>query len=96
MDPETPGYVIANAEKGDDIEITGISEKVKCEIKNFKFSAHARREGLLKLVDLLSPDNVILLHGDDEAIDWIGKSILSKKRNTRLFKAQKGKEIIFT
>jgi hypothetical protein len=39
---------------------------------------------------------VILLHGDDEAIDWIGKSILSKKRNTRLFKAQKGKEIIFT
>lgn len=97
MDHETPGYLIANSEKGDEIELPGFAEKmeVKCEIKNFKFSAHARREGLLKIVDKLSPDNVILVHGDEESMDWMGKSILTKRKKIRLFSAQKGKEIIF-
>ncbi|MDP2366619.1 MAG: MBL fold metallo-hydrolase [Ignavibacteria bacterium] len=95
MDTETPGYVIANSERGDKIQLTDYDEKteVNCAIKNFKFSAHARREDLLKIVDKLKPDNVILTHGDEDALDWMGCSILKKYKSTKVQVAKVGKEI---
>lgn len=97
MDTNTPGYVIANSERGDKIRLTDFDEptEVKCKINNFKFSAHARREDLLKIVDKLNPDNVILTHGDEEAIDWMGASILKKNKNIKVYTAITGKEIFF-
>ncbi len=95
MDTNTPGYVIANAERGDKIELTELDEpvEVNCTIKNFKFSAHARRENLLSVVDKLKPDYVILIHGDEDALDWMGGSILKKHKNIKLQIALAGKEI---
>ena len=95
MDTKTPGYVIANSERGDKIQLTELDEpvEVNCTIKNFKFSAHARREDLLKIVDKLKPDNVILTHGDEEALDWMGSSILKKHKNIKVQIAEAGKEI---
>lgn len=95
MDTRTPGYVIANSERGDKIKLTDFDEltEVNCTIKNFKFSAHARRENLLKIVDKLKPDNVILTHGDEDALDWIGSSILKKHKNIKIQIAIVGNEI---
>lgn len=95
MDTESFGYVIANSERGDKIQLNEYDEltEVKCEIKNFKFSAHARREDLLSIVDKLKPDNVILTHGDEEAIDWMGSSILKMKKEINVHIATSGKEI---
>ncbi|MDY0082490.1 MAG: MBL fold metallo-hydrolase [Ignavibacteriaceae bacterium] len=95
MDPESPGYIIANSERGDKIQLNDYDEltEIKCEIKNFKFSAHARREYLLEIVDKLKPENVILTHGDDEAIDWIGSSVLKRNKNIRVQIAEIGKEL---
>ena len=95
MDSETPGYVIANSKRGDKILLNENDEEteVDCEIKNFKFSAHARREDLLKIVDKLKPDNVILIHGDEKAIDWMGSSILKKRKNIKVQVAYAEKEI---
>lgn len=96
MDPETPGYIIANAKRGDKIQLTEFSEQkeVKCEIKNFRFSAHARREDLISIVKALKPENIILVHGDSEAIDWIGATILKKFSKVRVLAAVQGKEIL--
>ncbi len=96
MDTNTPGYVIANSECGDKIQLTEYDEptEVKCKINNFKFSAHARREDLLKIVDKLKPDNVILTHGDEDAIGWMGAAILKKNKNIKVYTAITGKEII--
>lgn len=95
MDKETPGYVIAKSNRGDKIQLNGFDEQIEvnCSIKNFKFSAHARREDLLKIVDKLNPDNVILTHGDEEALDWMGSSILKKYKNKKVQTAVVGKEI---
>lgn len=97
MDTESFGYVIANSERGDKIQLNEYDEptEVKCEIKNFKFSAHARREDLLKIVDKLKPDNVILTHGDEDALNWMGSSILKQHKETKLHIAQVGKKIEF-
>ncbi|MBK7227821.1 MAG: hypothetical protein IPH97_02870 [Ignavibacteriales bacterium] len=55
----------------------------------------ARREDLLSVVDKLKPDNVILTHGDEEAIDWIGSAILKKNNNIKVQIAYPEKEIRF-
>ena len=95
MAEDTPGYIIANSERGDKIQLTDFDEltEINCTIKNFKFSAHARREDLLSIVDKLKPANVILTHGDEDAIDWMGSSILKKYKNIKIQTAKAGKEL---
>ncbi len=97
MDDETPGYIIANARKGDKVQLSenGKEIEVKCEIKNFKFSAHSKREELLEIVNMLNPDNVVLVHGDKDAIDWIGASIIKMKKDKKVYSAIVGKNISF-
>ena len=95
MDPQTPGYIIANAKRGDKIQLTKYSEprEVKCELKNFRFSAHAKREDLISIVKKLKPAKVILVHGDPEAIDWIGAQLIKDFKNIKVLAAKTGKYI---
>jgi Cft2 family RNA processing exonuclease len=95
MDKSTPGYKIANTSKGGKIKIGNRKEEtVECTIKNFRFSSHANRDGLQKIVDKLKPSTVILVHGEPEAIDWMGSVILKKVKGIKVFKGETGKEII--
>jgi len=96
MEETTPGYKFANSIKGNTIKFSNNDEhsQVKCIIKNFRFSSHTKREGLLEIVTRLRPDNVILVHGDSPAINWAGASILKNLKNVRVFNAEKGKKIL--
>lgn len=95
MDENTPGYRISKSKMGDNIKLTDFSEEqtVKCLIKHFKFSAHSNREGLIEIVHRLKPQQVILIHGDDDAISWVGNEVLKKFHNIKVHKAELGKEI---
>ena len=97
MDPSTPGSIISKARRGDKIKLTERDKKVevKCEIKNFRFSAHSKREELVSLVKMLDPDKIILIHGDKEAINWMGASILKQYPGKKVYAAENFKEIIF-
>jgi putative mRNA 3-end processing factor len=50
------------------IEIDGEIEKVKCEVCHFDFSAHAGHDELLKFAEGASPEQVILVHGDNREV----------------------------
>jgi len=97
MEPSTPGSIVANSKSGDKIQLTERESKieVKCSIKNFRFSAHSKREELLHIVKKLDPKNVILIHGDKDSIDWVGSSVLKQLRNKKVFAAENFKEILF-
>ena len=97
MDPSTPGYIVANAKRGEKIQLTSRDKKteVKCEIKNFRFSAHSIREELLSIIDILRPENIILVHGDPEAINWMGASILQRWKDKKVFAAENLKRLLF-
>lgn len=92
MDPETPGSRIASVRKGEKIKLTGTSEarEARCEIKNFRFSAHARREDLLKIAGQLKPDKIVLVHGDPEAIDWVGSELIRTHKKIKVHSAKRG------
>ena len=96
MDPETPGYKISVSKCGDKIQLDKFSEPkmVKCDVKNFRFSAHAKREDLISIVKKLRPEKVILVHGDKEAIDWVGAAILKLFSTIKVHAVKPGKEII--
>jgi cleavage and polyadenylation specificity factor subunit 3 len=96
MDPETPGYKISVSKCGDKIQLDKYSEPkmVKSDIKNFRFSAHAKREDLISIVKKLKPEKVILVHGDKEAIDWVGAAILKLFPTIKVHAVKPGKEII--
>ena len=74
LDHETLGYHLLNAQPGDALQFTlGMKPvEVKLEnIKRFHFSAHAPRQSLQKLIQQLNPKNVVFVHGDTSAIDWM-------------------------
>lgn len=93
MEENTPGYLIANASKGDKIQLGGDTIKVNCDIKRFRFPSHSKREDLLEIVDKLKPANVILVHGSEGAIKWTGSEILKRHKHTKLYAAENGKAI---
>lgn len=89
MDPDTPGYTLAKARKGQTINFDGETIEVKCSIKNFRFPSHARREDILEIVKKLKPETIILVHGDESSIDWVGANIL-KNFKVKLYAAKIG------
>ena len=94
-DESTPGYKVSNAVKGGKIKLTKFHQEeiVKCSIKKFSFSAHSKREELIDIVRKLNPKQVILVHGDEDAIGWIGDQVLKNFKDIRVFQAEIGKMI---
>jgi cleavage and polyadenylation specificity factor subunit 3 len=92
MDPTTPGYKVMTSHKGLHIQFDEFTRPltINCEIEHFKFSAHARREGLLKIVEKLKPQKVVLVHGDPDAVSWMDNTIRSKFQNVNIIPSGSG------
>lgn len=97
MDEDTSGYRVANTRKGDILKLSNEEKEieVKCEIMNFRFSAHSKREEIIDIVKRLKPENVVLVHGDSEAINWVGASIIRQNKEIKVHSATVGKKISF-
>jgi cleavage and polyadenylation specificity factor subunit 3 len=74
LDHETLGYKLLHAKPGDRLRFQlGFPEtEIKLEtIKRFHFSAHAPRAALQKIIDRFKPKNIVYVHGDPDALDWM-------------------------
>lgn len=91
----TAAFRVANAKKGKTVSLHEHGEEipVRCTIKKFRFTAHARRKDLVAMVKELSPEQVILLHGEEDSINWMGSSLLSLKQGIKVFVGSRGKTI---
>lgn len=71
-DPDSPAGAIKIAKQG---EVITLDKKVKvplkCRIEEFDFSGHADREQLVNFAKKVSPKNLFLVHGDQDALDWM-------------------------
>lgn len=73
-DPETLGYKVRNAKKGDQFSfrLGGAPVTVRCDdIQWYYFSAHAHRQDLIDVIDRIQSRNLLFVHGDQPAIDWM-------------------------
>jgi Cft2 family RNA processing exonuclease len=74
LDPDTLGYKLRHGAKGDKLlfELSGHAVKVELEnIQSFHFSAHAPRRALQSIVEHIKPKNIVFVHGDPDAIQWM-------------------------
>lgn len=97
MDPETPGYLVMNAAPGDTIQLTENSKPimVNCSSERFYFPSHSKREELLEIVSKLTPGRVVLVHGEQTAINWMGMKILEDFPTIKVNSAELGRWITF-
>ncbi len=49
-----------------------------CTVERFRFSGHSHRRDLLRIVDDLAPQTVLLVHGEPEAQSWMQGAIEEK------------------
>jgi Cft2 family RNA processing exonuclease len=73
-DPETLGYNVRTSKPGDEFvfRLGGRPVTSRCEeIEWFHFSAHAHRQDLLGVIDSIPSRNLIFVHGDEPAVEWM-------------------------
>lgn len=91
-DPETPAGIIKAASKGDKIKMhahcSGIP--LNCQIEVFDFSGHAPREHLIEFAKKVNPKKLFLVHGDQDALDWMKDTCEELLPNTQVEIANHG------
>ncbi|PYI86374.1 MAG: MBL fold metallo-hydrolase [Verrucomicrobia bacterium] len=71
--PESPAGLLRDTPPGSKVALDsdGSTQRVRCNIQQFQFSAHATREALVDYAKRLSPRKIVLVHGDPPAVEWM-------------------------
>jgi Cft2 family RNA processing exonuclease len=94
-DPSSPGGRVRNANPGDLVELgpPGGPVPFHCHREIFNLSAHARREDLLSYAVKVRPKMVLLVHGDDPAIEWFKRELYAALPDTKVIAPPPGQAI---
>ena len=78
--PESPAGLLRDAGTGGEVALDPDKppQRIRCNIEQFQFSAHATRESLVAYARKISPKKILLVHGDPPAVEWM-RGILSKE-----------------
>jgi len=83
LDPDSLGYRLLHAETGDKMAFEKPGRNVKIRLENrrqFNFSAHASRQDLQRLIEHVNPKNIVFVHGDPEAVEWMAANSNGRAR----------------
>ncbi|MFZ0435522.1 MAG: MBL fold metallo-hydrolase [Chthoniobacterales bacterium] len=94
-DPNSPAGVVRNAAQGDHVQIDSKGAPVPflCHRESFTLSAHARREDLLSYAIKVRPKTILLVHGDDPAVEWFKRELYSALPDTKVLAPPPGQAI---
>lgn len=72
-DPASPAGVLKEAKPDDEVSLDPDepAQRVRCQMDQFQFSAHATRESLIAYATRLAPKKIVLVHGDPPAVEWM-------------------------
>jgi Cft2 family RNA processing exonuclease len=79
-DPESPAGLLRDTPPGEEVvlEPGQRAQRVRCNIEQFQFSAHASRESLVDYAKRLSPKKILLVHGDPPAVEWMRATLTAE------------------
>ncbi|MFT8321989.1 MAG: MBL fold metallo-hydrolase [Bacillus sp. (in: firmicutes)] len=77
QDEESPGKKLLDVaeEKEQQLELSGTSYPVKCQIGKYGLSAHADSNEMTRFIESLNPTYTLLVHGDDDARSTLASKI---------------------
>jgi Cft2 family RNA processing exonuclease len=65
-------------------------ETLRCQVETFGFSAHSDRESLIDYVQRAAPKQVVLVHGDPDAQEWMRQTLSVRVPGTKVLSAPSG------
>ena len=76
-DPASPAGVLRKAQPEQEVALDPDqpAQRVRCAMQQFQFSAHADRESLVAYARKLSPNKIVLVHGDMPATTWMKSAL---------------------
>ncbi len=94
-DPASPAGEILRTEPGGMIQLNKNSPKqaLNCSVERFDFSGHATRESICDYLESVTPTNIILVHGDSDALDWFEAELAKRIPNATVTIPEPGKTI---
>ena len=93
--PESPAGLLRDTPAGGEVALDpdGPTQRVRCNIEQFQFSAHAARESLIDYAKKLSPKTIVLVHGDPPAVEWMRCKLTSELPGSDLIVPRPGVEL---
>lgn len=87
-DPESPGYRIRNAQRGEMIKLAKDLPAVRLEarVESFDLSAHATREQIAEYAEKVRPKRLLMVHGEEKAQQWFERRFTETLAGTELIR----------
>lgn len=86
-DPDSPAGALRLASHGDKVFMSKHAPAIpfRCTLESFDFSGHASRDQLVAYAKSVSPERLFLVHGDQDALDWMLETCTQELPNTEVF-----------
>jgi Cft2 family RNA processing exonuclease len=92
--PESPAGALREAGRNAEVALdpSKPTQRIRCNIEQFQFSAHATREALIDYAKRLSPGKIVLVHGDPSAVEWMRSTLSTNLPGTEVLVPSPGVE----
>jgi Cft2 family RNA processing exonuclease len=93
--PESPAGLLRDAGTGGEVALDPDKppQRIRCNIEQFQFSAHATRESLIEYAKKISPRKIVLVHGDPPAVEWMRAQLDADLPDTDVIVPEPGVEL---
>ena len=93
--PESPAGLLREAGTGGEVALDPDKppQRVRCNIEEFQFSAHATRETLIEYAKKISPGKIVLVHGDPPAVEWMRATLSAALPDSEVIVPAPGAEL---
>jgi Cft2 family RNA processing exonuclease len=93
--PESPAGLLRDAGSGGEVALDPdkAPQRIRCNIEQFQFSAHATRESLIDYAKKVSPKKILLVHGDPPAVEWMRATLSNQLSSAEIIVPTPGVEL---
>ena len=93
--PQSPAGLLREAGTGGEVALDPdkAPQRVRCNIEQFQFSAHATREALIEYAKKISPRKIVLVHGDSSAVEWMRATLSAELPDSEVIVPDPGVEL---
>lgn len=96
-DPDSPAGQLRAALAGELVKMRSKGQPVRrnCTVDCFDFSGHATRDALVNYAVKLNPRQVVLVHGDPDAVEWMHDTLSAKMPDSTIIAPVPGQRYTF-
>jgi len=93
--PQSPAGLLREAGTGGDVALDPDKppQRIRCNIEQFQFSAHATREALIEYAKKISVRKIVLVHGDPPAVEWMRATLSAELPDSEVIVPEPGVEL---